>query len=536
MKRKYVSALLASIMIAASATATAVPLAIYANSNTEMNTIAVENEIAETETAGRSIYVGAKASLDIREKVLDKLGYKDKNIDLKDVRLELKEELIEDKENPDIWIPAEETPDNVMTVQDETVTFNREGIFKVDVTVKDKTTSVLFDVDEELFAYVNLNDWVIVNGTKKTDFLDKTLVTFDETKVKSVELKDTNVNFAKNDDYLLAYEITDADGKTYEKSVIVSVTDKKTADELSEEGVWLGKNIVSITLPTEQSQTPVLGTSKQPNKGTGHSTSKPAHSTAKKPSAAPQKGNSQNASKPSESTDTVETPAHQHKYDKGVITKQPTCTEAGEKKFTCIDGDDFYTVAVPATGHSWNQGEVTVAPTCTKEGTKTFTCTECGKTKQEAIPAAGHDYVAEITKEATCGEDGIKTYTCSVCGDSYTEVIPATEKHNWDAGVITKQQTCTEKGVKTFTCTVCGEIKTEEVAALGHAYDNGVITTEPTCTKPGVKTFTCTHDGCTHSYTEEVKPLGHDYVAEITKEATCGTDGIKTYTLSLIHI
>ena len=167
MKRKYVSALLASIMIAASATATAVPLAIYANSNTEMNTIAVENEIAETETAGRSIYVGAKASLDIREKVLDKLGYKDKNIDLKDVRLELKEELIEDKENPDIWIPAEETPDNMMTVQDETVTFNREGIFKVDVTVKDKTTSVLFDVDEELFAYVNLNDWVIVNGTKE---------------------------------------------------------------------------------------------------------------------------------------------------------------------------------------------------------------------------------------------------------------------------------------------------------------------------------------------------------------------------------
>ena len=64
------------------ATATAVPFAIYASTDDEINTIAVENKVAETETAGRSIYVGAKAPLDIREKFLDKLGYKDdKDID-----------------------------------------------------------------------------------------------------------------------------------------------------------------------------------------------------------------------------------------------------------------------------------------------------------------------------------------------------------------------------------------------------------------------------------------------------------------------
>ena len=87
MKKKYVTALLATLII--TATATAVPFAIYASTDDEINTIAVENKVAETETAGRSIYVGAKAPLDIREKFLDKLGYKDdKDIDTKDVKLE----------------------------------------------------------------------------------------------------------------------------------------------------------------------------------------------------------------------------------------------------------------------------------------------------------------------------------------------------------------------------------------------------------------------------------------------------------------
>ena len=78
--------------------------------------------------------------------------------------------------------------------------------------------------------------------------------------------------------------------------------------------------------------------------------------------------------------------------------------------------------------------EVTKEPTCTEEGEKTYTC-ECGDSYTEKIPAKGHHYKEEITKEPTCTEEGEKTYTCG-CGDSYTGKIPA-KGHHFEDGICT---------------------------------------------------------------------------------------------------
>ena len=37
----------------------------------------------------------------------------------------------------------------------------------------------------------------------------------------------------------------------------------------------------------------------------------------------------------------------EHEYDDGKITKEPTCTEEGEKTFTCEFCGDSYTEAIP---------------------------------------------------------------------------------------------------------------------------------------------------------------------------------------------
>lgn len=144
--------------------------------------------------------------------------------------------------------------------------------------------------------------------------------------------------------------------------------------------------------------------------------------------------------------------AHVHDY-KEDITKEPTCTEAGEKTYTC-DCKDSYTEEIPAKGHSYKE-EITKEPTCTEEGEKTYTCA-CGDSYTEKIPAKGHhfedgictdcgekdpdyhkhDYVEDITKEPTCTEEGEKTYTCE-CGDSYTEKIPMTDHHYGDDDICT---------------------------------------------------------------------------------------------------
>lgn len=217
--------------------------------------------------------------------------------------------------------------------------------------------------------------------------------------------------------------------------------------------------------------------------------------------------------------------SHIHNYV-GVVTKEPTCTEEGEKTYTCDCGDS-YTETIPAKGHNYKDGE----------------CTDCG----EKDPDHVHRYTESITKEPTCTEAGEKTYTC-VCGDSYTETIPA-KGHNYKDGEctdcgdkdpnyhthkyvesITKEPTCTEAGEKTYTCD-CGDSYTETIPAKGHNYKDGTctdcgekdpnhvhsytesITKEPTCTEAGEKTYTCV---CGDSYTETIPAKGHNY-----EDGTC---------------
>ena len=514
MKRKHVTALLTAIVLTAAVTATAVPFAIYASTDDEINTIAVENKVAETETAGRSIYVGAKAPLDIREKFLDKLGYKDdKDIDTKDVKLELKGELVADKDNEDLWIPAEETPDDMMTVKDDTVTFNREGIFLVDVTVGDETKSVLVDVDEELFASVDINDWAVVNGTKDPNFLSS-LVTFDDEKVEDITIKDSEVNTSKDGDYLLTYEITDTDDETYDKSVIVTVADKDTVADLEEDGVWVAKQNVVAAAPSDKTDkdsnpTPVISGNEVTD--SSRPATKPSHSDSNQAS-----DNNQ--------------AEHTHSYVT-VVTKEATCTEEGEKIIKCETcGEVFKTEAIAPKGHHWATKVVTKEPTCTEEGTAEYTCDACGEKKTESIAALGHDVIETVITEPTCAEAGSKELTCSRCDYKEIVEIPATGEHTWDEGVVTTEPTCGAEGEKTYTCTVCGEQKTEAIAKLEHAYGEWEVVKAPTCTVYGSEARICAN--CGRAEMRIVDALGHDLQEEVITPATCGEAGEKKVTCS----
>lgn len=96
-------------------------------------------------------------------------------------------------------------------------------------------------------------------------------------------------------------------------------------------------------------------------------------------------------------------------------TKAPTCTEDGEKTFTCDECGYSYTQAVAALGHTEEKVEGT-ASTCTETGLSDGkVCTVCEEiTKaQVTINATGHNYV-EGTCSACGAEDpdynGSKTY------------------------------------------------------------------------------------------------------------------------------
>ena len=147
------------------------------------------------------------------------------------------------------------------------------------------------------------------------------------------------------------------------------------------------------------------------------------------------------------------------------------------------------------TEHKWDKGVVTKKATCTEAGEKTYTCTVCNATRTEKIEAIGHKYSTEwtIDKEATCTESGSKSHHCTVCDAKTEETEIKATGHKWDEGVVTKEATCTEAGEKTYTCTVCKETKTEEIKATGHEYSTEwTIDKEATYTEPGSKSHHCT--------------------------------------------
>lgn len=196
-----------------------------------------------------------------------------------------------------------------------------------------------------------------------------------------------------------------------------------------------------------------------------------------------------------------------HKWDAGVVTKEPTYTSTGTKKYTCTNCGEtkIETIAkLVCTSHVWDSGKVVTAPTYKTEGTKKYTCKNCGTTKTETI--------AKL-----------------VC-----------TKHAWDAGVVTIQPTYKTEGTKKYTCTNCGETKTETIAKLvcmTHAWDNGTVTKKATYTATGVRKYTCKTCSAAKQVTiarlklakVTVKSAQQTSAVKLTWNRSAGASGYKIY-------
>ena len=233
-----------------------------------------------------------------------------------------------------------------------------------------------------------------------------------------------------------------------------------------------------------------------------------------------------------------------HKWDAGVVTKEPTYTSTGTKKYTCTNCGETKTETIAklvCTSHVWDSGKVVTAPTYKTEGTKKYTCKNCGTTKTETIAklvCTSHVWDSGVvTKKPTYTSTGTKKYTCKNCGTTKTETVAklVCTSHVWDSGVVTKKPTYTSTGTKKYTCKNCGETKTETIAKLvctNHAWDAGVVTKKPTYTSTGEKKYTCTNCGTTK--TETIAKLictSHAWDSgKVVTAPTYKTEGTKKYT------
>ena len=148
------------------------------------------------------------------------------------------------------------------------------------------------------------------------------------------------------------------------------------------------------------------------------------------------------------------------------------------KKYSCCRVND------EEGPHDWDKGKVTTQPACTNAGEKTFTCNECGRKKTEQIDATGHSWKSEWMTDAThhwhecangCNEKGdyrqhsggeatcTAQAKCSTCSAEYGEKNPTNHKgtEQWAKTATTHE--------KKWSC--CGAVS---VAESAHNWADGV--------------------------------------------------------------
>ena len=132
-------------------------------------------------------------------------------------------------------------------------------------------------------------------------------------------------------------------------------------------------------------------------------------------------------SKPSKpSGGTIVRPEHRHsyaiKFDDTYHWEECACGAVREKH-----------------AHTWTE-KVTTEPTCTEAGEKTFTCV-CGATKKEAIPATGHDFSNNgICK---CGEKAPEVVAMETAWSQMNQALTGITG-NGDQQLVTAAQNGTE--------------------------------------------------------------------------------------------
>lgn len=302
---------------------------------------------------------------------------------------------------------------------------------------------------------VNLNDFV---------YADKNIV-------KSVDIDDSAVDYSKAGTYEVIYTIT-FDGEklrdyvkehnlnvnfdTNDKTIVVKtkVTITVATEEDTEKAIASGDTNV-VTPETKES----VAESNKAKANDNAVASKPAEKPAKKP-AGNSNGNSGNAGNNGNGNSgdngnhngntngnngnhngnnggnngNTEKP-HVHKYNGGVVTKAPTCTDTGVKTYTCVNGDDSYTETIPALGHDYvtRTETVTIKEAWDEDVYESrYICYGCGASFETAREVGRHilavpndtcgSYYVDDVKVNTIhhpAETETRTYkVCSRCDDT----------------------------------------------------------------------------------------------------------------------
>ncbi len=274
-----------------------------------------------------------------------------------------------------------------------------------------------------------------------------------------------------------------------------------------------------------------------------------------------------------------------HKADEQwVVTKAPTCTEAGEEMCKCVRHDDgvtcdkTYTRVIEAVGHSLVKTDA-VAVTCEKDGNREYyQCENCivyfanAEASEEItenswiITATGHNgkntdgselWMTEL--EAACGTTGRECLYCQNEWCDYTVECENHTSHNYlidereiaeitpDYAVVEhKDPTCIDLGYDVWSCLNCFGTENEHgwtdiINYIPHNWCEPIVV-HATCTEGGTETIICDYCkreetyGTSNAIGHALSPLDEEYENSDDKmelissvSNVCGDGSVDTY-------
>ena len=276
-------------------------------------------------------------------------------------KTEKKKEFFDAQGVPQVSLTFKEVTKSAQPLKMEVTWKNKDGAD----TTKSATVNIHV-VPESLKVVKPLTENQKISETvKKYDFdvYAKNVAEKAKDTVESASVKKSNVQFGKPGHYEVIYEVVlKPDSNKHDVTVDVEIVDKEQAeqsDDVITENVKPGDN------PTAKPE------NNKPNKEDNNSSDKnDKPSKEEKPSNKPNNNSSSNnngssnnnkPSKPNNnggsSNNKPSKPQHSHNYSASV-TKQPTCSSAGTKTYTCSCGAS-YSESIPALSHNWHHHDAT---------------------------------------------------------------------------------------------------------------------------------------------------------------------------------
>ena len=227
----------------------------------------------------------------------------------------------------------------------------------------------------------------------------------------------------------------------------------------------------------------------------------------------------------------------EHVLIDGEVTKEPTCTENGEKIKECTLCTYTETEELDKLGHS----EIVlsaVAPTCEKSGlTEGKKCGVCNDVlvAQTVVSPIGHTVTKDEAVAPTCLETGLtEGVHCQVCGKIFIEQETIDALGHTMLETEAYFPTCVEVGYTGgVKCQNCDYVESGEMLpALGHSYDDGEVAQAPTCTEEGIMLYTCTV--CSDEKHEAIEKLAHVYIDDVCE--ACGFNFYEVSGFSMLPV